>query len=545
MKLPRLTAETPPPREPGIVRARDIGALTRTGDVAVWRGVSQMGEAMQKVAGLGFDAYQRRRSLDDIIQWGRATQKTQEIIDEKKYEVERTDFKMDMPLPSDLDYEKTLVELTTEKRDELIKTTMKDIDERVAKIPLGFSSREAAEKYKIHWAKTRASAERRIIATYDKKFDSFQRAAMTKLLEDAARNGDIETANYYIDVMDKHELITPELAAIKKAQVGKLTAEALLDVAKGQIETEVRQLAVAEGWESSYRHILDPKNQQEWAKIYGLPLEEITKMAGDIKTMLNGEETLAKIEAKRRDDEISGTFMKLLMNKLDPAQEQLTFDEINNSDLSQSAKEEWFTKLRVFDSYSEQELEDAFRDQGAVLADIYERIEKNTITDREIRDTVGKGLSPTTAERMIEDREIWRQHWYKETEQLFKRILGWSPELGFADDMSSFLYEKALRDWREQVKEQKATGEEIIEIGRAVVRPYFIEHLVNVLKVPLEEDAARMVELALGEPEEIEKEPLPVVPKTEKPELYEIGETRLDGEGQSWEYIGDDKWRKK
>jgi len=542
VKLPRYTAETPPPRETGLVRAQDIGALTRTGETAIWRGVSRVGEAMQKVAGLGFDAYQRRRMFDDEIQLGRATQRDQGIVADKLYEIERTDFKMDMPLPDDPDYEKTLVALTVQKRDELIKGTMRDIDELVAKIPQGFSSRKTAERYKLHWVETRARAERKIIHAYDRKFDSFQRDAMTKLSEDAARNGSLEIANYYIDLMDKYELITPELASIKRVQVEKMTAEATLDFAKGLIETEVRQIAVAEGWESSYRHILDPKNQQEWSKTYSISLAEVKKITLDIKTMLTGEQTLAKIEAKRQDDEISGTFMKLLINKLDPTKEQLTFDTITDSELSLDMKEEWFTKLRVFDNYSEGELEDAFRDQGAVLADTYERIEDNTITDKEIRDTVGKGLSPTTAEAMIEDREIWRQHWYKETEQLFKRILGWSPELGFADDMSMVFYEKALREWREQVKEQDAKGEEIIEIGRTVVRPYFIEHLKATMTI---EDIPRMVELALGEPEEIEEEPLPVVPETEEPELYEIGETRLDGEGQSWEYIGDDKWRKK
>ena len=63
MKLPRFTATTPPPREPlvtetGQVRATDISALTKSGDVAIWRGVSQIGGAMQQFSQSMFKIYE-------------------------------------------------------------------------------------------------------------------------------------------------------------------------------------------------------------------------------------------------------------------------------------------------------------------------------------------------------------------------------------------------------------------------------------------------------------------------------------------------------
>lgn len=253
------------------------------------------------------------------------------------------------------------------------------------------------------------------------------------------------------------------------------------------------------------------------------------------KTQLKHLQTEAELKQKQINDAIGGEFLKLLINKLDPTKPQLTFDMINESELSFDAKDDWLTKLRVFDNYSEGELKEAFSDQGPVLAEIYERIATNTITDKEIRNMVGKGLSPTTAKSIIEDRGIYQLPEYKETDQMFKRIFGWSPELGFADDLSAFLYEKTRRDWKKRIKVQKATGEEIEEIGRTIARPHFIEHLKATM--PIDTDIPRMVELALGEPEEvarIEKEVSPVLPEITKPK--ETKETKLPSPKTKEEY---------
>lgn len=227
-------------------------------------------------------------------------------------------------------------------------------------------------------------------------------------------------------------------------------------------------------------------------------------------------QTQIKLAIEQKDNEIGDGFLELLANKLEPDKPQLDFKMIVDSELSLEAKEEWFIKLRTFDNYSEEELKEAFTDQGEVLADIYDRIDKNTITDNEIRNQVGIGLSAPTAQRIIKER---RQPFEKDTEQLFKRIFGWTPELGFKDDFAGFLYEKALREWDAEVKEQKATGEKIIEIGRSVVRPYFLEHLERTMAS--DTDITRMMELALGEETQKLKTPKPI--EAEEP-MREPGE---------------------
>ena len=64
--------------------------------------------------------------------------------------------------------------------------------------------------------------------------------------------------------------------------------------------------------------------------------------------------------------------------------------------------------------------------------------------------------------------------------------------------MASALYEKTLRDWGTEIKDKDATGEEIIEIGRSIVRPYYIKHLQTTL-AGQERNISRIVDLSLGE----------------------------------------------
>lgn len=252
---------------------------------------------------------------------------------------------------------------------------------------------------------------------------------------------------------------------------------------------------------------------EEFALLSNTDLETIRDYAD---STIKANRTAKKIEQDQKDDEIGDTFLDLLINKLEPTKPQLTFDKIVASkEMSFDAKSAWLTRLQTFDNYSESELKEAFTDKGEVLAEIYDKIDDETLTD-ELDTMVGKGLSPTTAQRI--KKEV-REPYEKDTDKLFKNIFGWSPELGYPNELAAFLYEKTLRDWKEEIKRQNATGEKIIEIGRSVARPYFIEHLQKTM-TGQESDIARMVELALGE--ESEKTEPEVKPKEDEgPKTYQ------------------------
>lgn len=260
----------------------------------------------------------------------------------------------------------------------------------------------------------------------------------------------------------------------------------------------------------------NPELAMEAIDVLTVDEREKNILRSQARTAIARKQTEAKLRQEQKDDEIGTTFLKLLDNKLEPNKPQLTFDMINNAtEMSFDAKTSWFTRLMIFDNYSEAELKEAFTDKGEVLADIYDKIDAGTLTD-ELDTMVGRGLSPTTAERIKRER---RAPFEQRTDKLFKNIFGWSPELGFENDLSSFLYLKTERDWREEIKKQDATGEQIIQIGRAIARPYFIEHLKKTM-TGQEADIARMVELALGE--ELEKTETEVKPKEDEgPRTYQ------------------------
>ena len=298
-----------------------------------------------------------------------------------------------------------------------------------------------------------------------------------------------------------------------------LAAGKLLGLYDAEEIVKLKQMTIDEAERNLVNSLIrDGKTELAFSAIEKSQLDEEEKrsLENAVTAAERAKQTQIKLAIEQKDNEISEGFLELLINKLEPNKPQLDFKMIVDSELSFDAKKEWFIKLRTFDNYSEDELKEAFVDKGEVLADIFDRIDNNTITDDNIRNQVGRGLSPNTAQRIIRER---REPFEKDTEQLFKRIFGWSPELGFKDDFAGFLYEKALREWDAEVKEQKVTGEKIIEIGRSIVRPYFLEHLERTMAS--DTDITRMMELALGEETEKIKPPKPI--EAEEP-MREPGE---------------------
>jgi len=324
-------------------------------------------------------------------------------------------------------------------------------------------------------------------------------------LSSAYLTGNSQEVNRIIDEAEQIGVITPEEAAIERIKVpGKIDGtliQTLLNQASQ--EASVGDFIASSNIIAQAEELLNTTTN--------LDAETERLMRSRVEASKNMIETTKKLAIDQKDEAIGTGFLDLLINKLNPAQPQLTFDTITASGLSLDAKLKWESLLRTFDNYSEGELKEAFTDKGEVLADIYNKIDTGRLTD-ELDTMVGKGLSPVTAQRI--KKEI-REPYKKDSEQFFKRIFGWSPELGFENELSSFLYEKTLREWESEIKRQDATGEKIIEIGRSIARPYFLEHLKTVL--PSDTNIARMMELALGEEIKEPPEPPAVPPVIEVP----------------------------
>ena len=381
-------------------------------------------------------------------------------------------------------------------------TWAKDLQERLSSAETQIGALDMSEDARLlvnakFQAKSQDALSRSLIAETDRDREDTRAAIIADVVEQytsGTAQDQKEAGERFLEIsstiMDENEA----RATLKTAIMAGQKARAEVVVSNVHAAAEAGSFEVA----------------RELAKNPLIPEPQQTTLRNMIDSAENAIGIANKLAQDKRDDEIGDTFLKLLDNKLDPIKRQLTFEMISNSkELSFDAKAAWFTKLQVFDNYSEGELKEAFTDKGEVIADIYDKIDAGTLTD-ELDTMVGKGLSPTTAERI--KKEI-REPYEKDTDKLFKNIFGWSPELGFENDLSSFLYIKTERDWREEVKRQDATGEKIVEIGRSIARPYFIEHLQRTM-MGQEADIPRMVELALGE--EIVKTEPKVLPKEDE-----------------------------
>ena len=381
-------------------------------------------------------------------------------------------------------------------------TWAKDLQERLSRAESQISALGMSEDARLlvnakFQAKSQGALSRSLIAETDRDREDTRATIIADVVEQYT-NGTVQDQK---DAGRRFLEIAPALMDENEARATLKTAIMAGQKARTDVMVSVVHAAAEAGNFEAAR---------ELAKNPIIPEPQQTTLRSMIDSAEKAIGTANKLAQDRRDDEIGDTFLKLLDNKLDPTKPQLTFEMISRStEMSFDAKSAWFTKLQVFDNYSEGELKEAFTDKGEVIADIYDKIDAGTLTD-ELDTMVGRGLSPTTAERI--KKEI-REPYEKDTDKLFKNIFGWSPELGFENDLSSFLYIKTERDWREEVKRQNATGEKIVEIGRSIARPYFIEHLQKTM-MGQEADISRMVELALGE--EIVKTEPEVLPKEDE-----------------------------
>lgn len=157
MKLPRFTAKTPPPRESGLARATDIGALTRTGDIEVWRGVSQLGGAMQGAADLGYRAWQERHDIDTGIQHAKSTSALNMAYTDIQGELDNT--------PVETDAIRT--KLRTEK--------LKELEDLYNQTRKGLDNKNAANQLRKSWELMKSQFDAGIYQTLSRNLNEQQK----------------------------------------------------------------------------------------------------------------------------------------------------------------------------------------------------------------------------------------------------------------------------------------------------------------------------------------------------------------------------------
>ncbi|MHC4635809.1 MAG: hypothetical protein ACYSYU_11470 [Planctomycetota bacterium] len=177
--FPTFTAGTPPPRTSGAVRAQDTDI--QAGRQAELRGIGAFGRGLTQAAGLAFQASQNRQAIDDTIEWGTATSRVKNRFNLAADAAQRLDVTVDMPLPDDPDYLKTLASFSEDKRNQLTNDALKDIEGDVSKISTGFKSKENRAKFDNWYTDNYNNLANSVGRMYGAKLDNYQRTEMDKL----------------------------------------------------------------------------------------------------------------------------------------------------------------------------------------------------------------------------------------------------------------------------------------------------------------------------------------------------------------------------
>ncbi len=242
MKLPRFIATTPPPRETGLMRAQDIGALTDVGG-AEFRAIEQAGGALKGAANLGFQAFMHRQSIDDIAEAGKATQREQELWNKAETEVELYQPQGDIPLPNDPEYNKKMLAFDTDGREKYLNKLLKDIEKDSTKIYSGIRSPKTRAMLINQRNENYAEKVKSLRAKLNEKLHNYQLGEMGKLAADAARSGNMEASDFYVNKMEEHGLITHTKAiALKKEYKELAITEEIVALYRMGLHDEARKV---------------------------------------------------------------------------------------------------------------------------------------------------------------------------------------------------------------------------------------------------------------------------------------------------------------
>ncbi len=310
MQLPRFVATTPA-QGTGLTRARDIGALTATGPGS-GAGLVKVGEALQEGSKTLFDARKNRQKLDDELQWGKATEKTGDIFQEKLAEIETLDITQVLPDPNQPDFDKQLVTNSRVKRDKDLQDAMHDVDKRLSKVDKGFSDQHTGARFAQQISEQRGDLEAGISQVLNKKLDNYQRAEMTRLIDESVRSGNMEQANRLIKVLDDTGLVS-------HAKAIKMRQDAVDLNEQQHILLEINFAAST----LLPDDIQDASDAIENSTVFTTEAEKAT-MRNQLKSVLNNARLVEVRRQKQLNDENTKELTDLMVNNT------LTTTEVNN-----------------------------------------------------------------------------------------------------------------------------------------------------------------------------------------------------------------------
>lgn len=268
MKLPRFIATTAPPRETGIARAQDIGALTRTG-TAEFEAIERAGGKIQQTAGTAFQAWQNRRALDDQAFAGEADKRAFDAHKEgigTYNEFDPAAGNINTNDPKNYYDGTKILSIDNPKKEEFLEATYKDYAKKIDNLAKGFKNPKTRQAFINRWGVEGYTDFKEV---GNAKLQAYHEQLVLSNAKAAARAGDIETANKWIDIAEKHGLIGPKKAAAERKGNSKLAI--IEDVTRiyrdGDAAYEAGNIEAAEELYSEARNRTNDSSLKETEKV--------------------------------------------------------------------------------------------------------------------------------------------------------------------------------------------------------------------------------------------------------------------------------------
>ena len=217
MKLPRYIASTPA-QGTGLVKARDIGALTKRRGVPTYKALSSVASAVQSVGKIGYEIYMHKRAVDDSNTMGEADIMAGDAVSAGVTNMNKPDPPMAVSGETDTStaLDRNIANLNGEK-----KIYADKINELAAKI------KDPARRAK--WKATRLKdGNAKIDHANNLKFNNSQVSQAVELGKLYAGQGDIDAANTQIDMLLEH-------GRIYESQAVKYKEDNLITMIQSQI----------------------------------------------------------------------------------------------------------------------------------------------------------------------------------------------------------------------------------------------------------------------------------------------------------------------
>jgi len=487
-KIPAYFAQRPMERER---LPRAPAGIADTGAGLEAEALGQFGAVLKGVAGDILTKWRKKRTDTQVAEGGAAWERAHTdffgrdkfTLNGKEYTGLATDFNLE-------GYEKKYKSFTKDLKKQILKK--------------GLTSQAKSEL--TNWFTTSEPKMQKEVAIELMKKQHYQgRASMLKAIFDHEKAGNASGAHAAIDSAEKDNYINAEQAEQQRQAVSVnidwFEGLRMIDIDPGEF-LDFLEGDAAPDIDFGFLESLNPEQK--------LQLKARAIRQQGVRLAKGKELREQQINAEQ------GRLMNLARKN------ELTDDIIRTSQLDEFGTGSKNTFYNIIDARAKAALADEddpfIKSDPQVEARILDELRdpESKITEKDIADLVGKGLSVDDADRLIERLDVFKSFWFRRADSYLKQNLGWSDTFTkFEHPEGAIAYSLAVEELFGIIETENLKDKDLYDRAREIAIPHLVDYWEKALYLPAEKIArlTRMLKI---------KEPKPKPPKLPEGELLEV-----------------------